>query len=301
MKPESLIGWTIVAIGIVLAGLVFAVVSSLLAGPDPGTEMQLARLQAELADARAEIEVLRADLDRAGDEGERLKDELAAAQAAAQAAAEQAAQHAAAGGPVEQVIVDGLLLDEVAEGAIAPTPELTEVMEIAKGRFNQGITQPRSSMMLELLGHPRDNYGTDCRPMTSPRLVPALETRTIGNVKVTMLKPALDSFQRVMDRLRETDPDIHDKLGTAGALCARFIRGSNTAVSNHSWGTAIDLTLEGVLDGFGDGGTQSGLVIIALYFNDEGWYWGAGFGREDSMHFEAGEELIRKWVAEGLL
>lgn len=116
-----------------------------------------------------------------------------------------------------------------------------------------------------------------------------------------MIKPALDSLERVMARLKETDPDIYAKVGTAGALCVRFIRGSTTSISNHSWATAIDLTLEGKLDGFADGGTQFGLLILAEYFNDEGWFWGAAYNREDSMHFEVGEETLRQWQAEGKL
>jgi hypothetical protein len=183
----------------------------------------------------------------------------------------------------------------------APTEGLTEEMLLAKTRFNKNITQPRNRVMMELLGPPRDSYSTDCQPVTNPRLKSLMETRQIGPIKVTMLKPALDSLERILARLKETDPDIHAKVGTAGAICARFIRGSNTSVSNHSWGTAIDLTLEGQLDPFADGGTQFGLLILAEYFNDEGWYWGAAYNREDSMHFEVGEETLRAWLAEGRL
>ena len=106
---------------------------------------------------------------------------------------------------------------------------------------------------------------------------------------------------RDIQRLKDEEPEIYAALGTAGAMCARFIRGSTTSISNHSWGAAVDLTLEGNLDAMGDGGTQFGLVILAEFFNDEGWYWGAGYGREDSMHFEVGEELLRGWIAEGKL
>jgi D-alanyl-D-alanine dipeptidase len=49
-------------------------------------------------------------------------------------------------------------------------------------------------------------------------------------------------------------------------LCARFVRGSTTTISNHSWGTAIDLTLDGVLDRRGDGRVQVGLTRIAPIF-----------------------------------
>ena len=75
-------------------------------------------------------------------------------------------------------------------------------------------------------------------------------------------------------------------------LCARLVRGSTSASSNHSWGTAIDLTLDGVLDQRGDGRVQVGLTRIAPIFNRHSWFWGAGFRTEDGMHFEASDELL---------
>ena len=48
-------------------------------------------------------------------------------------------------------------------------------------------------------------------------------------------------------------------------------------------------------------GTQFGLLLLAELFNEEGWFWGAAYNREDSMHFEVGVETLRKWQAEGKL
>ena len=79
------------------------------------------------------------------------------------------------------------------------------------------------------------------------------------------------------------------------------MRGSTRSISNHSWGTAIDIKLQNRLDGFGDGGTQFGLLILAELFNEEGWYWGATYNREDSMHFEVGVETLRAWALAGSL
>jgi hypothetical protein len=84
-------------------------------------------------------------------------------------------------------------------------------------------------------------------------------------------------------------------------LCARLVRGSHDSISNHSWGTAIDLRLNGILDRRGDNRVQQGLVDIAPIFNQHGWFWGAGFGTEDAMHFEISDELIRKWSVDGTL
>jgi D-alanyl-D-alanine carboxypeptidase len=292
MNQGNLAGPIIVAIGVIIAAMAFAVTTTLLQTADSGADLRLSRLEQALeqeAAARATLEqdlaALRADLAR-------LREEMSLI-----------ANRAPAPDPVPQAggtVSDAALPDEDFETPV-PTENLTETMLLAKTRFNQGITQPRNKVMMDILGPPRDSYNTDCQPVTSPRLKGLMETRQIGPIRVTMLKPALDSLERILNRLQETDPDIHAKLGTAGAVCARFIRGSTTAVSNHSWGSAIDLTLEGQLDGFADGGTQFGLLILAEYFNDEGWYWGAAYNREDSMHFEVGEETLRAWLAEGRL
>ncbi len=147
-------------------------------------------------------------------------------------------------------------------------------------------------------------FGATRKPGIAPEddanLKALLETRQIGPIRITMIKPALDSLERIMGRLQETEPDIYASIGTAGALCVRLIRGSSSSISNHSWGTAVDLKLEGRLDGFGDGSTQFGLLIIAELFNEEGWFWGATYSREDSMHFEVGVETLRSWASAGL-
>lgn len=298
MARGTLIGPVIVAIGTVVAAIAFAVVTVLIDTADGATDLRLQRLEdsvkaleAALADEKAKSESL-------GEEVKRLREDLSLLANRAPVAVPTPAPTAEAGGttPADPA---ALLPDEDFENPA--TEDLTEQMKLAKTRFNKGITQPRNRTMLELLGNPRDSYSQDCQGMTNEHLKSLLEERTVGPIKVTMLRPALESLQRVLDRLKESDPDIYAKVGTAGALCVRNIRGSSTSISNHSWGTAIDLTLEGQLDGFADGGTQFGLLILAEYFNDEGWFWGAAYNREDSMHFEVGEETLRAWKAEGKL
>ena len=292
MQQGSLAGPIIVAIGVVVGAMAFAVVTTLLNTADSGTELRLSRLETTLrAESEARIR-LQAEVAQAKADLARLREDLSLL-------ANRAPVVATPDLDAPPVDMPTAMPDEDFENP--PTEGLTEEMLLAKTRFNKNITQPRNRVMMELLGPPRDNYSTDCQPVTNPRLKSLMETRQIGPIKVTMLKPALDSLERILARLKETDPDIHAKVGTAGAICARFIRGSNTSVSNHSWGTAIDLTLEGQLDPFADGGTQFGLLILAEYFNDEGWYWGAAYNREDSMHFEVGEETLRAWLAEGRL
>jgi hypothetical protein len=114
-----------------------------------------------------------------------------------------------------------------------------------------------------------------------------------------MLKPAIESLQVIFDNIKRADPDLYARINTAGSRCVRFIRGSTTNVSNHSFGTAVDLNIDGVLDTLGDGRTQLGLTIMSDFFNADGWVWGAAYGREDSMHFEVSEEKINEWIAAG--
>jgi hypothetical protein len=73
--------------------------------------------------------------------------------------------------------------------------------------------------------------------------------------------------------------------------------------SNHSWGTAVDIKIKGALDPRGDGMTQLGLLALHPFFNAERFFWGAGFKGEfeDSMHFEASDQLVKDWSTQELL
>lgn len=288
MRQGTLIGPIIIAIGIIVAAISFALVGALLETADGSAEMRLGRIEDEMADLRSEADELRAELQDALSEIDRLSKDLAARPVAS-----------AAPSVAGVVVASPDITGEDEEDAPIEAP--TEKMLLAKTRFNKGVTQPGNRVMLEILGHPRESYSTNCQPVTNPRIKALLETRQIGPIRVTMIRPALDSLERIYDRLKQDEPDLAAKLGTAGALCARLIRGSSRSVSNHSWGTAIDLKIEGQLDPFADGSTQFGLLLLAELFNEEGWFWGATYRREDSMHFEVGVETLRKWQAEGRL
>jgi hypothetical protein len=154
--------------------------------------------------------------------------------------------------------------------------------------------------MLGLIGNPRGRYDQECRPVTNEKIRALIVTKDVGPFRVTGLRPAVQTLEVILAEVKREQPAIHAVLGTAGMLCARLVRGSTSAISNHSWGTAIDLTLEGALDRRGDGRSQVGLLKIHPIFNRHGFFWGAAFPTEDAMHFEASEELIRKWSAEGV-
>jgi hypothetical protein len=177
-----------------------------------------------------------------------------------------------------------------------PTSILTEL--IPKGRisgYNVGVSSASNATMQARLGAPRSSYSQACQSVTNATLSRRIVTRSVGPFHVTGLDSAVTSLARIMSAIASNQRLVYRVLGTAGMLCARYVRGSTRNISNHSWGTAIDLTIAGILDPRGDTKIQFGLHLISGTFNTNGWYWGAGFPTEDAQHFEAGSALVQGW------
>jgi len=168
-------------------------------------------------------------------------------------------------------------------------------------KVNQDLEHANSSFLRDAFGLPREDLTDECQSMTNPRLEEKLVLEEVGPVRVRMLKPAVESLRTVFENIRRTDPDLYDRINTAGSLCVRRIRGATSSASAHAYGLAVDLNIDGVLDTLGDGKTQLGLTILAEFFREEGWVWGAAWGREDSMHFEVSRNKIQEWLDDGLL
>lgn len=177
--------------------------------------------------------------------------------------------------------------------AFADLPELT------RPTLNGKLTGARNDTCRALIGNPRGTYTQDCLPPEDPAFRALLVTHDFGPFRATGIRPAVTALQSIMTDVEAERPDIFSRLGTVGMLCCRLVRGSTTKVSNHAWGCAIDLTIDGELDERGDGRTQKGLLELWPIFNRHGFFWGAAFPTEDSMHFEASDQLIRQWHAEG--
>jgi peptidoglycan hydrolase-like protein with peptidoglycan-binding domain len=78
-----------------------------------------------------------------------------------------------------------------------------------------------------------------------------------------------------------------------GSFNARYIRGSTTRLSNHSWGTAFDINARwnrlGTVPALvGETGSVRELVALA---NKHGFWWGGHFKRKDGMHFESARRV----------
>jgi hypothetical protein len=207
-------------------------------------------------------------------------------------------------------VVVNTTLPATTPGDIAATGQLAEarafqarprsilVELIPKARvtgYNVGLTNASNATMQAQFGAPRATYSQSCQAVTHTALAARMVTRSVGPFRVTGLDSAVTSLSTIMASIEADQRLVYRVLGTAGMHCARYVRGSTTSISNHSWGTAIDLTIDGILDPRGDNGIQFGLHLIASSFNANGWFWGAGFTTEDAQHFEAGSALVRTW------
>jgi hypothetical protein len=102
--------------------------------------------------------------------------------------------------------------------------------------------------MLQILGQARDTFDHTCRPATRDPVKSLLVSADVGPFRATGIRPAVDSLREVLAQIKEAHPDVHAALNTAGMFCARLIAGSQS-ISNHSWGTAVDISVGGILDG----------------------------------------------------
>jgi hypothetical protein len=177
--------------------------------------------------------------------------------------------------------------------------KITDLIPIPDG-INPGLNGARQITMKSLLGSPRGTFGKDCLPVTNPNLRKLITTADVGPFRVTGLAPAVETLKAVFADVQKEDPEVFAALGSSGMLCARLVRGSASSISNHSWGTAIDINLNGNLDARGNRKVQVGLARIAPIFNRHGMYWGAGFPIEDAMHFELSDQKIRQLHADGV-
>ncbi|HEU0012612.1 MAG TPA: hypothetical protein VFQ45_02975, partial [Longimicrobium sp.] len=147
--------------------------------------------------------------------------------------------------------------------------------------INQGLSAARQKTMLDIFGAPCP-LNADCTAVTNQKVKRLLVTQNVGPFAVTGIRPTVEALSRIFTRVRQEQPDLFRAVGTAGVLCCRRVRRPpgqppSPNYSNHSWGTAIDLTVQGRLDPRGNGTTQFGILLLAPYFHAQRFFWGAGF------------------------
>lgn len=139
---------------------------------------------------------------------------------------------------------------------------------------------------IEILGDWEDR---NIKMVVVPQLI-KLGISTTGRVRVheKAVTPLLKLWQAWEDQgvLRQV-------LTYEGAFVPRFIRGSRTTLSNHSFGSAFDINA--AWNGLGKVPAKQGkegcLLDLVPIANSLGWYWGGHFSRADGMHFELSREL----------
>ena len=177
-----------------------------------------------------------------------------------------------------------------------------QVVLIADRRAaNDGLTVATPSFLADLIGLPREDLTDDCQPATNQKLAQLLATEDVGPIRARLIRPALISIRQIFANVQVFEPELYARIESAGSLCVRLIRGSSSSASAHAYGLAVDINIDGVLDELADDKTQLGLILLADFFKKEGWIWGAGFSREDSMHFEVSREKLEQWRRQGLL
>jgi hypothetical protein len=153
--------------------------------------------------------------------------------------------------------------------------------------------------LIQLLGIPGDVVSTNCTT-PSERIKKLVIQEDVGPFTVFLLKPAADAVKLVMDDVRNQNPDLYASLATAGGLCVRYLRPVAGTASNrfsmHSWGTAIDIGINGVFHNEKDK-VMYGLLSLVPFFEKHGFIWDS----EDGIHFEASEQTLQQWSKDGLL
>lgn len=120
-----------------------------------------------------------------------------------------------------------------------------------------------------------------------PQLIPVR-----GKDKVDFNKLAADQLKKLWSDW-EAAGLMSRVLTWGGSFVPRFVRGSKTNLSNHSFGSAFDINVAfnplGTVPALvGQKGCVRELVQIA---NNNGFYWGGHFTRLDGMHFEIAKIL----------
>ena len=116
-------------------------------------------------------------------------------------------------------------------------------------------------------------------------------------------------FHRLCARQIQAFFEAVEKVGLAhllltwgGSYVPRFIRGSRSVLSNHSFGSAFDINVPWNYMGsvpalVGKKGSVREIVELAAKF---GLFWGGYFRRKDGMHFEVARPMSNEEVEEVL-
>ena len=125
-------------------------------------------------------------------------------------------------------------------------------LEDSFSNVNLNLSSAKNSFLFSILGKPRVDgvYGEKDGPLKNPQLERLMVKGVdVGPFKVKGLGLAVESLAKVMADICRQHKDIYERLNHEGMLVVRYQRPTkrkpigclNRPISNHSWGTAIDL------------------------------------------------------------
>jgi len=167
-----------------------------------------------------------------------------------------------------QVLAPAALSHTVTSPAVVAQVDWREEIPVPPG-LNGTLRAVNNTLMLRVFGNPRGDYDQNCRQPTNSNF----KASCSFDVSIEGFSDRLWGFSKAVESLRSVMSDIKSEksqifavLGHEGMGCCRFQRNSTTSISNHSWDSAIDLTINGKLDVRGNGLIQRGVLEAAPIF-----------------------------------
>jgi len=187
------------------------------------------------------------------------------------------------------------------------TSTMNTLIHTDTSSVNTGLKSATIAFQKKALGDPGVQCSSDaclgCCPSQSPITTANLVMMDVGPFNLNVFKPFGDTLKLVFEDVLAARPELFWYLKTAGSFCCRPVKHNGHALvgsfSNHAWGAAVDLYYGPTIDAQGDSMSQQALFDLVPFFNTRKLFWGGGFGLEDSMHFEASQDLVVDWGCSG--
>jgi len=187
------------------------------------------------------------------------------------------------------------------------TSTMNHLIHTDTSSVNAGLHSATIAFQKKALGDPGVACSSDaclgCCDSQSPITRANLVDMDVGPFNLRVFKPFGEALKGVFEDVLASRPELFWYLKTAGSFCCRPVKHNGHALvgsfSNHAWGAAVDLYYGASIDAQGDGMSQQALFDLVPFFNAKKLFWGGGFGLEDSMHFEASQDLVVDWGCDG--
>lgn len=161
-------------------------------------------------------------------------------------------------------------------------------------RVNAGRRGARGVVNAALIGLPRGDIDHEWREASDHAFIAQLASVTFAGRQTMALRP----FAALLAQIETEMPDdLMARLSHSGVMQCRLARGTDHVMSNHAWGIAIDLKLDG--ETMPD--VDRDVLRLAEVMAAHGLVWGLAYGAANALHFEASAAMVRDWAARGIV